>query len=1114
MPPTVPALAQHNKITDEQLLQSLGPRGPGTRNAGVPRRRPEQGGSLDEQLIAQARLQDTIELAQRRVQNEAQARAPIPSGSTPKITDEDLLASIEGTPRNPPGPFSKAAAGAGRVVGATARGFSEAFGPDPITGPAALAAGAPGLGIFEPLVTGPAQAASALIQTAEGALRGIPATFMAATRGFEQALKEAGVGDTKAKKAANFFLELFEAGAIVTGARPVLFPGVVEAGRKGRRFIMSSSVKEAKEAVHNAQKAERARFKAINDARTEIRRLAKPGTSEAEIRQRAFDVELRKMDDATVRAEGELALKLHAPDEIITGVPLLDRPTLPIKIQRQAVAVAQDILLARGVPPNSLTPRRVQQLIAGLLETDDAFSVRLFADIEAAGMSKAQFIQAFLNTGSEAGRTLQARKAFFGEDPVLTAFRELARTDDDAARAVREVVEGLDEFGNPLTTGPLLSAMDVGESTFTTASRNWRSLLISLPTTAVRNLIDAGGFRSVLEATNQALDQTFRRMFTPHAPDMEPIGKSFEILAQSFSGLLRDVPTALAKAVTGGRAPVLVKPSKSKRMLDTLIRMFPEIKGRTFANIELDLAMRAGTRVKGPLRAVDKFINNWMLAMNRTQEFIVRRSSLASRLDAGLKKIGSSLEDVVDNGIIPAGFNQALKTASDETLLLTFAMSPKQAEPLGRLFSAYANLIEGSRVLVVLEPFPRFIFNATKLILENTATGGMRLMRTSARAKLATGDFSPLAKELTGTAMLATAYAIRQGDFPGIEPGARFDEVIGPDGLRVSMGPFATIIPHLFLADLIIRLEEGRFQGGSGFDLFKEFRRGMLSSAPQVGRLSDGLKDVFEALGGIDSNADFEKLKEFLGESVGAGTFRPVQLIKDFRGEWNEAVALQRETRGQGGGAAIRNLFDPESLPERESPTRAATPKQPRVRLPGGRTLSGPLFSQFSGAPVREPRNAIEKAIITQGFRGGALSPKTGNKKADALILRFSGPFLELVGNFVVNGDVYRNLPNKARQEVLRNLITLTRAPATEIAKKLAPTLFLEIKIKRTPALKLRAMEQIIDRLFKSAGLDVKMSDLMQQLEARGVQELEAQGLAGTQGLSLENPDLIQGPLK
>ncbi len=1097
---------ERGKITDAQLLQSLEGTAEGQLPASPrPSPRPSPGPltrelTLDEQLIDQLRLQDTIDLAQKRVEARAQetprANEPAP------ITDADLLASISGTrPRNPPGVFSAAARGVGRIATAGAQGFSEAFGPDPITGPAALAAGAPSLGALEPLVTGPAQATSALIQTGEAALRGIPASFHAATRAFEQALKEVGVGDTKAKKVANGFLELFEAGAIVTGTRPVLLPGVIEGARRGGRFLMSTNVKEAKEAVLNAQKAERARFKAINEARAEIRRLAKPGTSEAEIRTQAFELELRRLDDALVKADGEEALNLHAPDEIITSTPTLRAMRLPIEIQERAIKVAQDILVARGVPPNSLTPRRVQQLVAGLLETDDAFSIRLFADIEAAGMNKTDFIQAFLATGSEAGRTLQARTRFFGEDPVLTAFRELARTDDDVAEAVRQVIDGTDELGNRLIPGSRLTGMDLGESTFVTASRAWRSALISLPTTAVRNLIDSGGFRTLLDAHNQMIDQVFRRMFHPGSPDLEPIGKSFEILAQSFSGLIRDVPKAFAGKVTGGRVSLPIKPSKSKRMLDTLIRMFPEIRGNTFANIELDIAMRAGVRVKGPLRGVDKFVNNWLLAMNRTQEFIVRRSSLASRLDAGLKKIGSSLEDVVDNGIIPAGFNQALKTASDETLLLTFAMSPKQTEPLGRLFSAYAKLIEGSKVLVVMEPFPRFIFNATKLIMENTATAGLRLMRTSNRAKLATGDFSPLAKELTGTAMLATAYAIRQGDFPGITPGARFDEVIGPEGIRVSMAPFATIIPHLFLADLIIRIEEGRFQGGAGFDVFREFRRGMLSSAPQVGRLSDGIKDAFEALGGIDSNASFDKFIEFMGESVGAGAFRPVQLIKDFRGEWNDAVTVQRETRGQGGLAAIRNLIDPEGLPERESPTRAASPAQPRVRLPGNLgTVSGPLFSQVSGAPVREPRNPVEKALVVQGFRGGALSPKTGNKKADALILRFSGPLLELVGNFIVQGDVYRNLPNKARQEVLRNLITLTRAPAIAIAKKLAPTVFAAIKLKRLPAIKLRAMEQSVDLILKSQGLDVTMADFMRRLEERGLQELETQGLTGTEG--------------
>ncbi|KKL70412.1 hypothetical protein LCGC14_2105170, partial [marine sediment metagenome] len=648
---------------------------------GVPPAGPQRSGAVtDEMLIDQLRLSETLSLAQRRVTQQKAASDPIPSvaAGAPLVTDEDLITSITGRRRNPPGPLEQFAGAAGRVAGAAGRGFSETFGPDPITGPAALEQPRPELGALEPLVTGPAQAASGGIQAAEALVRGIPATLMAGFTGFEQALIEFGVSESKAKNITTAAVGTFDAATIVTGTRPVLMRGVLEAGKRVGRRVVGSQRKEFLEAKIIAEKAKRARFRAINAARDEIRRLSKPGTSEAVIREKAFEVELRRLDDALVKAEGEEALKLRAPDEIITDTPTLRAMRLPIEIQRRAIKVAQDILIDRGVPPNSLTPRRVQTLIADLLNTDDAFSIRLFADIEAGGMSKTDFIQAFLATGSEAGRTLQARKAFFGEDPILTAFRELARTNDEAARVVREVVEGVDELGNPLTPGLRITGTDLGESTFTTASRAWRSLLISLPTTAVRNLIDSGFFRVTLQATNQMIDQTFRRLFLAAGhkgvvrAELEPVGKSFEILAGVFDGLARDLPAVLAGKAKFTR----IKPSLPKQTITRLIRMFPEVKGQTFANIELDIAIRRGMRVTGPLAPVDKFINKFFLAMNRAQEFIVRRSSLSSRLDAELKKIGSSLEAVVDEGRIPAGFNEALRTASDETLLLTFAKSP------------------------------------------------------------------------------------------------------------------------------------------------------------------------------------------------------------------------------------------------------------------------------------------------------------------------------------------------------------------------------------------------------------------------------------------------------
>ncbi len=984
-------------------------------------------------------------------------------------------------------------------------------------------------------------------QPLEAGLKGLSGVYLGGIHGFRNFLAAVGMSDTTANRLTRDFVAASEvlgvtglggggassfvanralhraedlakidafdaevAKLVTEGMSPSAARSAVLKSEVGHEYAEVARRFNIERSKIKAEKVRKARDRALNRARAEARRRAGPEATMQDIHEEAVNIAGRGLNDVEIEIIGD-ELRLRPPEEIIETAPITQE-VLTTGIQRQAMEVAKGILRERGGPgPLDLSFPRVQQEIVSILASDRARTVRLITDVEAAGMDFPTFLNAFLHTGSEAGRALQIRSQFHRN---LRA--EAILGNPDAERVLQKLHDAAidPKTGRPYSAGPTLTPIEAaflnqgfwGKTAQLT--RIFRKAIISLPVTATRNFIDSGGFRSVLYGANRAIDQSLARLYAPGSvlarnsgrlkPEVEAAeitgpGNSFDALANIYVQLIR---TPLHD-FSGGR----IEQARVRKLLDRVTAAFPEIRSRAFASLEADVMLRGVAKKGGVLDKVEAGLDQYGLYLNRAQEFIIRRAVLASKLDEELRKVGSSLEGMVDAGEVPAGFNQALTTAIETALEQTFALPPTARGPLSSFFNGYARVIESVPPLAFLEPFPRFIFNATKLMVEQMPTAGLRLMTAQNRAKLAEGDFTPLARELTGSAMFATALAIRQGQFPGMSPGDRFDEVVTQDGNLASLAPFATIIPYLFLADLTIRMDEGRITPSQ--DMLVELRRGLLSSAPQVAQTTDAIEAAFDVLADNDNMAGLEKLAEFSGE-VGSGFFRPFQLLKDFRTEWNDAVGLQRETRGQGMSGPILNLVYPEALPERESPTRAATGESARVTLPGGWSLSAGLFSQLSGVRVREPRNLIESEITRLGFTGRDLSPKTGDKRLDALVARYHGPILEQVGAVVLNTDMYRNLPVRTQQEVVRRLINITREPARDVAKAAAPLAFFERKLDRMPTIEQNAIFEQLDIILRSQGHKFRSADLIEGLAKRVQIELEGQGLG---------KDFSRGPL-
>ncbi len=918
-----------------------------------------------------------------------------------------------------------------------------------------------------------------ITRAAEAGARGAIGLLFGVAEGAKQTLREFGMTDAEVRRTVRDGVALLDSTIILSfmttpakalGVAATEIRAAKRAARGATKFQTArEALRETSVSGANLSREEEIALIANNAARA--RRARKKGAAEGDPGDRAYTeatkMALRRMDDADSEA---LAMPfLDDPAKIGQIEVMMERPVfrdsvLSTEAQRKAMVVARQILKDRGTDPAGLAPHRVQTLIADMLNTSEAFTGGLKAEAEAAGFRDfGEFIMAFLYTGSKAGRDLNIRSQFFGN------LRRQALKGDKVA------AEGLDEAFGPLAAramdNRMLTPTEGSELFLRRASRIFRKLIISLPVTAVRNLIEAGGIRMLLQGTNRLIDSTFQRVFFPNSKGMANPAESFDMIAKIWS--------------RSGR-------KETKATIDRLTAAFPAIKSRAFASLEADISLIARSgRAPGKLDRVENFIDKYLLAMNRAQEFVVRRAVLSTRLDEQLRRVGSSVTEMIDEGIIPAGFNRALTTSIDDALELTYALPPTSRAGLNKFFKGYSDLIEGSKVFPFLEPFPRFLFNQTKYVLDQMPTGFLRLTSTQNKAKIANGDFSVLAKELTGAALLGTAFAIRSGDFPGLTPGERFDEIITSEGNILPLAPFASIAPWLFIADLYQRLDEGRFQVST--DAFKEFRKGLLGAVPQVAQGSSALQDAFQFLTQINTLAGFEKLKDFLGGTL-SGFGRPLALIRDFREEWMETARLQRETRGQGFTAALENIVAPELLPERESPTRAATPSSARLSF-GPIELGAGVVSQVTGIRAREPRNAIEKELAFHGFTAKHLSPKTGSKRVDALIARFQGPLMEIVGEALFTKQAYKNLSIKTRQKFLSDIIVLTRDRARPFAQALAPSAFVAQRVKGLPSAKRELIIEQLDILLRSQGKADGVKELLNKAEAQIDRELREAGL-------------------
>lgn len=769
-----------------------------------------------------------------------------------------------------------------------------------------------------------------------------------------------------------------------------------------------------------------------------------------------------------------------------------------------APTVRDNVLSVLGSIPTDGEARTPEEVIK--MTSNPEFN-RIMMTANDIGMSVDDLMHSYGKTVTDAARVMQQQSMVMRS----VALRALAG-DPEAIRAANTAIR--------VRTGRMAEAlrpdtfMSKAMAGIRGAGNVWRALLLASFRVLTRNAGDTNiriGLDTVTRAANYALQRTFLPEAFPEARGLTDEGMTIPggppatlatdannvgipksgyipppLVGHEFGRMLGDLMPQVIRNQIG------LGPS-TRDQVNRIIAAFPKTR-QTFS-----LTLGPDVRIS-PAVQNNMFVRT-VTAMHTFQELIYRRAIFAVEADRQLRAQGSSLEHLVDHQVIPGNINTIWEQAQDKALKYTYGKNPRVSPPpsvySGALFdkgiqvpmAAWANLIDKVPGLVVLDPFPRMLFNIMDYITDFMPTGGLRLLSQTNRAKISSGDYSPIMRELLGHGMLATALAFRQGLMPGLKPGPEWSQAELPDGKQVDIRPYAALAPFIGLADLLLRARDGRFPPNA--DLSTQVMQMALSYRPQAGVYSQATTDALNELFDINTSlSDKTQLaKVMLGRIMG-GFATPLSTLNDFRAEFDQSLRLQRENTTDGIWGGIFQEVDPAMLPQKESAERGATPQSPMLTGPGGTSIAGSVLNQLLGLQFREAPTSAERVLDYLGFTPGDLAPKTGDRKLDAVVRHYEGPYVEAALGALDTIEGYQRSPVKVQMALVQSVIDASRKLAIQDAARVMPAAAaLQKALKGMSAINTNA----VDVLLRQRG--ISLTDIVSAVRSQYLeQEYRSQG--------------------
>jgi hypothetical protein len=673
--------------------------------------------------------------------------------------------------------------------------------------------------------------------------------------------------------------------------------------------------------------------------------------------------------------------------------PAIVDPILSWPVHKQIVAAAEDLFTTAGIKrdPGRLISDQIMDLLGeGRLRLPD-----LDTTLKAHGVSWVDMANGLFRPGV---RDAARRLGYLGN--LQKRIGALLAEGGEAAKA---------EAGQLLDFATTIDETAKAQSWWRRADNIRRGLLVTQLSTAVRNFETQVG-RVGLDVLQQGLDAGLQRVFTPSNATVHP--------ADGFATLL-NIFRRGTKATT-----------------EKILSAFPREHDRLFGTYASDIANKA--KQSGVvLRGADAAFSNVEQAVgvlntaNKFQEWLVRRAVFQTKLDQILRTKGQDLTQLIAENKIGAIDPAAIKAAVDAALEMTFAKSPQYGGP-GQKFISFVNAMPGATLAI---PFPRFLVNSLKFFGDFSPFGFLKLLSPAERAAVASGNMQTISRATLGTALLGAAYQFRNSEYSG----ERWYEARLPDGRTIDLRPFNPFAAYLFVADVAKRYKEGKLEHLTGGDIAS----GVLSANVRAGT---GLFIIDKLLSGLTRTGNAEQalrsLKELAGETVG-GLLTPLQQVTDVLSEFDRSLRLMRDTRSEPFKGPIKARIPglAQTLPERESPTRAATPER-----------QAPILKQATGILLNAPKNPLEAELDRLGFTPQEILPGTGDRELNRLIAQKMGPIAERFLVPLVSGAKYQALDDDVKGVVLKKVLGRIATAARQSILAERPDFALRQRLQHLPA--------------------------------------------------------------
>lgn len=631
--------------------------------------------------------------------------------------------------------------------------------------------------------------------------------------------------------------------------------------------------------------------------------------------------------------------------------------------------------------------RKVGQIIADMIQQSDEFLNNIRPLLKEAGLDEVNFAKDYLKTLTGSARFMAFNSRFKRE--IEKHFKGT-----EAGRA-------LEEMGLKTSDPGIAAGISDGLRKLDRASR---STIVSQPVTALRNAYVTTTVVGPLEIYKTFTAGILNKM---SGKDYGTLGKELGSQIAILSGKMTDI---------------------QKRRFTLMLGTLPETR--------LFRRQLFGTSVMEV--TVTGAYTKTMLTFNTAQEMLGRDIAYQMRLARNLARTGRDPFNFVPSKIPRDEMVGMVEDAVDFGLRSTFAKPLNELGSLGKFIHRAFELIPP---LTLVNPFPRFFGNAFSFLYHWSPAGMIRLISEKNRNMILKGNADIIAESLMGTAMFATALALRAN--PSTRGPNTYDLKVGDE--TIDTRPFSPLLaPYMFFAEAFL----------AGLKKFDD------SIPPEIGNISigdfrwlilgtnriAGTGLVFTQWFQGGAGSFMNQMKQFAGQYAGRFTV-PLKPFKDILASVNPDEAIIRNTRIdpfiapiQANIPILSQKLDPLFTPFQEGTIRT----------------QAPLKRQATGITAR-PAQELRELAAKYDLRYRNIFPQTGMAKADNELSRRMG---EIQAEFPLNTELLESQSYAISRYLLSEYFSFLRDGARELFKVEEPELYEEVYIKRIPEIKKGVLEE------------------------------------------------------